>query len=80
MYLVLELCAGGDLYQYLKLNGILSEDETQSLFRQLIEGLHVLHENAIMHRDLKLSNILISDDGKELKIADFGLAILLDDS
>ena len=68
------------MYQYLKLNGILSEDETQSLIRQLIEGLHVLHENAIMHRDLKLSNILLTEDGKELKIADFGLATPLDEN
>lgn len=40
---------------------------------QLLKGLHACHRNGILHRDLKLSNLLISREGT-LKIADFGLA------
>ena len=40
---------------------------------QLLKGLNACHQNGILHRDLKLSNLLISRTGK-LKIADFGLA------
>lgn len=43
------------------------------IVKQLLEGLHKLHTNRIIHRDMKSSNILITKDGK-LKIADFGLA------
>ena len=41
--------------------------------QQLLSGMHYLHENWVLHRDLKTSNILYSNKG-ELKICDFGLA------
>lgn len=41
---------------------------------QLLSGVDFLHTHRIIHRDLKPQNILISNDGRSLKLADFGLA------
>ncbi|KAG4933049.1 Cyclin-dependent kinase G-2 [Glycine soja] len=50
-----------------------SMSEIKSLMRQLLEGVKYLHDNWVIHRDLKSSNILLNHDG-ELKICDFGLS------
>lgn len=73
VYMVMELCAGGELYQKMKKNGLLGETEVVKLFKGIVEGVDYLHSNGIIHRDLKLSNILLTQDGQP-KIADFGLA------
>ncbi|KAI8906775.1 kinase-like domain-containing protein [Gorgonomyces haynaldii] len=48
-------------------------DHVKTLLQQLLRGVRYLHEHFVIHRDLKLSNLLVSQDGY-LKIADFGLA------
>ncbi|KAF7136565.1 hypothetical protein RHSIM_Rhsim08G0186500 [Rhododendron simsii] len=50
-----------------------SEKEVKCLMRQLLEGVEYLHDNWILHRDLKTSNLLLNNSGK-LKICDFGLS------
>ncbi|KAK9714021.1 hypothetical protein RND81_06G066100 [Saponaria officinalis] len=50
-----------------------SQCEVKGLMLQLLEGVNYLHDNWILHRDLKTSNILVNDKG-ELKICDFGMA------
>lgn len=74
VYLVLELCGGGDLYRRLRKRGPLREREAAGYMGQLLAGLAYLHERGVMHRDLKLANMLLSEDGRRLRIADFGLA------
>jgi serine/threonine protein kinase len=77
IYLVLEY-GGYDLaYQYDILNQHLNEFQIKQLSRSLLEVLSYMHQNNIIHRDLKLSNILISSTNK-LKLCDFGLSKILE--
>lgn len=75
LYLVQELCAGGDLFDLLKSqkNGHLSEDETRRLVKQLLSAVKYLHAHNILHRDVKLENFLLTSSGT-LKMIDFGVA------
>lgn len=93
-YLVCELCNGGSLREcvnkYLKMyNKTFSEEIIQYLMKQIIEAVRYLHKKHIMHRDLKLDNILVNfkneNDksvlnmyGAEVKIIDFGFAAHVD--
>jgi serine/threonine protein kinase len=73
---VIELSAGGDLLNYVRKRRQLKEDVAKSVFKQLIEGLRYCHSKSILHRDIKLDNILLSVDG-EIKICDFGVSKLV---
>eukprot|EP00903_Cladosiphon_okamuranus_P006574 g6422.t1 len=85
VYLVLQLCGGGDLHRRLRESrrgdggGPLGEREAAGYMGQLLAGLQYLHESGVMHRDLKLSNLLLSEDGRRLRIGDFGLAVKLEE-
>ncbi|XP_057807965.1 serine/threonine-protein kinase ATG1c-like [Salvia miltiorrhiza] len=77
MYIVLEYCRGGDLSMHLqRLQGGIPEATAKHFMQQLAEGLKVLRENNLIHRDLKPQNLLLSSNGDNsiLKIADFGFA------
>ena len=76
-YIVLELCPHKSVKDLVRSKGHLSEVETASILREIIDGLIYLHDNRIIHRDLKLENFLIGNDG-HVKIADFGLSTKLD--
>eukprot|EP00357_Protocruzia_adherens_P017024 CAMPEP_0114975628 /NCGR_PEP_ID=MMETSP0216-20121206/2213_1 /TAXON_ID=223996 /ORGANISM="Protocruzia adherens, Strain Boccale" /LENGTH=695 /DNA_ID=CAMNT_0002336447 /DNA_START=23 /DNA_END=2110 /DNA_ORIENTATION=+ len=76
VYMLLDLCKGGELYTYIKQKGKLDEEETREFMMQLILGLKYLHAKGILHRDLKLGNLLLTED-YNLKICDFGLAVKL---
>jgi len=71
---VLELATGGDLFNYIfAKNQGFSEPIARYYFKQLIEAMEFMHTNNVVHRDLKLENLLL-DDNYDLKIADFGLS------
>ena len=57
----------------LKIRKTVTEPEVRCYLRQLIEGCRYIHSQRIIHRDLKLGNMLLSE-GMNVKIADFGLA------
>jgi len=79
LYLVMEYAAGGDLYTFLRRRGrSLGEAATRFVLAELVLGLEHLHASAVVYRDLKLENILLSASG-HLRIADFGLSKLLAD-
>lgn len=82
VFLVMDLCSKGELLSLVRRCGRLPEMKVVGLFRQLVEGVTYLHSKSIMHRDIKLANILLDGDGEDirLKIADFGLAAALDSS
>ncbi|KAI0371929.1 Pkinase-domain-containing protein [Pilatotrama ljubarskyi] len=71
IWLVTELCSGGELFDYLAEKGRLSEDETRVLFGQLCLAVAYVHEKGIVHRDLKLENVLL-DERCRVKLGDFG--------
>ncbi|KAG8374350.1 hypothetical protein BUALT_Bualt11G0122700 [Buddleja alternifolia] len=77
IYIVLEYCKGGDLSMYIQQRqGKIPETTAKHFMLQLAEGLKVLRENNLIHRDLKPQNLLLStnNDKSVLKIADFGFA------
>ena len=71
IWLVTELCSGGELFDYLVEKGRISEKETRRLVGQLCLALHYVHNSKAVHRDLKLENVLL-DDRCNIKIGDFG--------
>ncbi|KAJ3123831.1 hypothetical protein HK098_001622 [Nowakowskiella sp. JEL0407] len=78
VYLVTELCSNGELYQYIqhrnRSGNPLSEEEVRGIMKSVVEGVMFLHANGIIHRDLKLSNLLLNENF-DVKIGDFGLAV-----
>lgn len=74
-YLILEYCNGGDLDVYVKKRKYLTENEAIDIMCQLIHGFEHLYKHKILHRDLKLANILLNDG--VVKIADFGFSKML---
>ncbi|UCG59319.1 MAG: protein kinase [Phycisphaerales bacterium] len=75
-YFIMEFVDGTDLRHVIKA-GELSPDEALLIVPQICEALHFAHEEGIVHRDIKPENVLLDKKGR-VKIADFGLARLLD--
>eukprot|EP01022_Parablepharisma_sp_SALTPOND_P008189 TRINITY_DN135349_c2_g1_i1.p1 TRINITY_DN135349_c2_g1~~TRINITY_DN135349_c2_g1_i1.p1 ORF type:complete len:1128 (-),score=119.65 TRINITY_DN135349_c2_g1_i1:2063-5362(-) len=71
--IVMELCTGGDLLNYVRKRRKLKEDMAKFVFKRLIEGLYHCHCRGVLHRDIKLDNVLLNGSG-ELKICDFGVS------
>ncbi|CAG8434475.1 7364_t:CDS:2 [Scutellospora calospora] len=73
--LVLEYVPGGELFDYVNdYYEKITEDEVKHIFLQLVNIIIYLHESNIVHRDLKLENILLDSTKKRIKLTDFGLA------
>ncbi|KAL8179037.1 UNVERIFIED_CONTAM: NUAK SNF1-like kinase 2 [Gekko kuhli] len=71
--IVMEYASKGDLYDYISERQRLTEQEARHFFRQVVSAVYYCHKNGIVHRDLKLENILLDSNGN-IKIADFGLS------
>ena len=96
VYIIMEFCAGGDFAKFLSRSDIsgefpvsnsdrvanpkIKETKVRYYIHQLMMGLHYLYEKNILHRDLKPANLLLTDDNKTLKIADFGFALHVNDT
>ncbi|KAM4708221.1 serine/threonine-protein kinase PLK4 [Discoglossus pictus] len=77
VYLILEMCHNGEMNRFLRnRKKPFSEDEARHFMHQIVTGMLYLHSHGILHRDLTLSNLLLSSD-MNIKIADFGLATQL---
>ena len=80
VYMVMELCAKGELYTFMRANQkIFNEVEASKIFKQIIEAVVYLHSHGIIHRDLSLANLLLTNN-ESVKISDFGLATRMKDS
>ena len=75
-FIIMEYINGGNLFSYVKKRRKLSEKVAKFLFKQIILGIKHIHSQLIVHRDIKLENILI-DMNNTVKICDFGIGIIL---
>ena len=75
--MVMEYAGGGDLLHYVKQKKHLPEAEAKSIFRQVVYGLAHIHSRNVLHRDIKLDNILLDSEGG-VKICDFGVSKIVD--
>ena len=73
LFIVMEYISGGDLFIYLEAKGRVTEGEARGLSRQLLSALQHCHQRGVVHRDLKLGNLLL-DANNNAKISDFGLS------
>jgi len=78
VFLVMELCEGGDLFSRLEQDGPFSEARAACVMRQVLRPVCYLHERQICHRDIKLENFLLLSkapiEQNTLKIIDFGFS------
>ncbi|KAM8879875.1 serine/threonine-protein kinase PLK1 [Spinachia spinachia] len=73
VFVVLEICRRRSLLELHKRRKAVTEPEVRYYMTKLLNGIQYLHNNRVIHRDLKLGNIFLNDD-MEVKIGDFGLA------
>lgn len=74
LYVVMEYCAGGDLFQKLIDQGKFDEDKAAQVMEELLRAVNYCHRLGIIHRDLKPENILYTSKGT-LKLIDFGISV-----
>lgn len=79
IYLVMELCTGGELFDFIVRKKHLNEQEARTIMVQLLRSLNYLHNHEICHRDLKPENLLFAEEGNinSLKLIDFGLSKMM---
>lgn len=80
-FFVMEYASGGDLLQLMKRKNRLTEHAARGIFIQLVRGLKYIHSKGILHRDIKLDNILLieADGDVKAKICDFGVSRFVKD-
>ncbi|KAL7926888.1 hypothetical protein ACQKWADRAFT_92236 [Trichoderma austrokoningii] len=75
--IILEYASGGELFDYILNHRYLKDNSARRLFSQLVSGVGYLHKKGIVHRDLKLENLLL-DRNRNIIITDFGFANTFD--
>ena len=75
--IIMEYASGGELFDYILNNRYLKDNPARRLFAQLVSGVGYLHKKGIVHRDLKLENLLL-DRNRNIIITDFGFANTFD--
>ncbi|PIA57901.1 hypothetical protein AQUCO_00500072v1 [Aquilegia coerulea] len=81
VHLVMELCAGGELFDRIIAKGHYSERAAANMCRAIVNVVHICHFMGVMHRDLKPENFLLStkDERALLKATDFGLSVFIEE-
>ena len=73
-YIVMEYVDGQNLKEIIKNEGTLDEYTALDITKQIAKALGAAHKKGVIHRDIKPHNILISSEGRNVKVADFGIA------
>jgi serine/threonine protein kinase len=77
-YIVMPLHGEGmDLFDYIELNDRIEESEIRRMFKQIAQGVCHLHDNKIVHRDIKDENVILDQANGGLRLIDFGSAAYL---
>ncbi len=78
-HIISEYCPGGDLFDKLEYHNYFSEKQVAYLMRQILSSVSYLHDNNVIHRDIKLENILVAsqtdDNFMDIKMIDFGSSL-----
>lgn len=79
-FIVMEYCRGGELFDEINKNTKFTESQSAQIMHQLFSAVAYLHQKRIVHRDLKLENILLEEkhDLLNIKLIDFGTACVMD--
>lgn len=86
LWIVLELCPGGELFARIASAGPIPETGARPMFRQMLYGVGYLHSRRVVHRDLKPENFVLLDpppgdpEAHSVKLCDFGTAVELTDA
>eukprot|EP00439_Symbiodinium_sp_Y106_P084572 s846_g26.t1 len=82
LVIVMEYCGGGDVRKAIKdkakEGGHFTEEQIMTWFVQLCLALQYIHSEKVLHRDLKTSNIFLTEDGSAIKLGDFGISRVLE--
>jgi serine/threonine protein kinase len=80
LWIVMEFAEGGELYKRMLELSHFSERSAANIIKQVLKAVHYMHSYGVVHRDLKLENILLTSkaEGSTVKVADFGLAVVLE--
>ena len=80
IYLVMEKCVGGELFDRVLKKEFFSEKEAARIFKQILMALNYCHNSGVCHWDLKPENIIFDteEDDSDIKIIDFGLSKIFD--
>ena len=76
VFLVFELCVNGELFDHLEREERFSEKKARRIMKQVFEALKHCHSKGVIHRDIKMENILLDED-QNIKLTDFGFAKIL---
>ncbi|XP_012090189.2 3-phosphoinositide-dependent protein kinase 2 [Jatropha curcas] len=79
LYMALESCEGGELFDQITRKGRLPEEEARFYAAEVVDALEYIHSMGLIHRDIKPENLLLTGDG-HIKIADFGSVKPMQDS
>lgn len=73
----MEYVSGGEIFDYIHKNGPLPDEQAARVFHQLVQAIKYCHDKQVVHRDLKLENVLF-DHRQNVKLIDFGFTTRID--
>jgi calcium-dependent protein kinase len=79
-YMITELCTGGELFDHITSLEYFYEPSAATYMKQILSAVTYMHDNGVVHRDLKVENLLFSTEkaGSTLRLIDFGESVRLE--